>query len=429
MYRHIENLMTQCRLAWLPAAALALAFSGQAPAQTGECGAEREVTQSLMDERTYRRMERAYELVGDEDYDEAYDVFVQVRNSANNDYLRAVAAQAIAQVEWARGNYDAALREFELAVELNALPDQAHYTLMYQIAQLYYMKDRYDEALAALDLWFCRVPADQHKDTAYVLKASIHAQKEDWPEVVAAVDQAIAMSDDPKEDWYRLKLAAVFEMDDYPAAAETLQTMIARWPDKKTYWTQLSNTWSQLGRDDEALSVSALAWRRNMLDTQNDLLHLASLYSLREVPYKAAQVMQKGIEDGIVEPTERHWTLVGDSWYAAEEYDNALVAFERAGQAALDGSIDLRRAYILVDMERWEEAGEALGAALEKGGLDDNRTGEAYLMLGMSAFNLGDFDRASANWGRAGRYERTRNAAQQWMAHLREERARRSAGL
>jgi hypothetical protein len=48
-------------------------------------------------------------------------------------------------------------------------------------------------------------------------------------------------------------------------------------------------------------------------------------------------------------------------------------------------------------------------------------------MVGMSEFNLGNWDQASAAWGRASRYERSKNAAQQWMNHLREERARKAS--
>jgi hypothetical protein len=47
-------------------------------------------------------------------------------------------------------------------------------------------------------------------------------------------------------------------------------------------------------------------------------------------------------------------------------------------------------------------------------------------MVGMAEFNLDNFDAASAAWGRAGRYERSQKAADQWMAHLRDERRRRA---
>ncbi len=407
-------------------AAITAVPTGPAHAQAGACGEKRDVKQGALDEATYRQLNQAYELVGEERYNDAYEIFTRLQGRASSDYVQSILGQAIGQTEWARGNYDSALSNLERAVELNGLPDETHYALMYQIAQLYFMQERYDDALDRLDLWFCKVPEEKRVDTAYVLKASIMAQKEDWAGVVEALDQAIALSDEPKEDWYRLKLAALFELTRYADAAETLEILVANWPEKKDYWLQLSNIYMQLKDNAKALSVSALAYRRGMLTTQADILMLANLYAMQDVPYKAAQVLQKGIEDGIVEPTERHWTLAGDTWYSAEEYDNALAAFERAGSAALDGQIDLRRGYILVDMERWEEAAQALTAALEKGGLDDSETGRAYLMQGMSQFNLGNLDQASTSWGRASRYASARDAAQQWMNHLREERARES---
>ena len=403
-------------------AAQALAQSG-----AGQCGVERKVPTGTMDEPTYKRMNEAYELVGEEEYEAALEKLTYVGNRARGDYVKAIVAQGIAQVQWAMGNYDEALRQFEVAVEINALPNQPHFALMYQIAQLYYMKERFQDALDRLDLWFCKVPAEKVTSSAYVLQASIYAQMEDWPNVIKSISTAIDMDTEPKEPWYQLKLAAHFELKQWPEAADTLTILITKWPNKKDYWTQLSNTHFKLEDDDKALSVIALAYRKDLLDKQSDILYLSNLYSFRDVPFKSAEVMQKGIEDGIVEPSEKHWTMAADAWYAANEMEKALAAYEQAGKAALDGKIDLRRGYILVDLERWEEANEALGRALEKGGISDRQTGEAYLMKGMTEFNLGNFEQASTNWGRAGRYESSREAAQQWMNHMREERARKAA--
>jgi tetratricopeptide (TPR) repeat protein len=136
-------------------------------------------------------------------------------------------------------------------------------------------------------------------------------------------------------------------------------------------------------------------------------------------------VLQEGLDKGIVESNEKHWTMTGDAWYAAEELENALVAFERAGQAAEDGEMDLRRGYILIDLERWETARDALNAALQKGGMNERKTGEALLMRGMAEFNMGNLDLADATWVEAARYTQARKAAQQWRNHLREERARK----
>ena len=344
----------------------------------------------------------------------------------SDDYQEAVLAQALAQVEWARSNYDSALFYFEKAVELDALPDLAHFSLMYQIAQLYYMKERYDEALDKLALWMCKVPKEKITAASYVLKASIHAQRQDWKNVIVAIEAAISMSDEPREFWYQLKLASHFELEQFPRAAQTLGVMIQSWPDKKDYWIQLSQIYYKLKMYDEALSVMALAYRRGMLENQSDIMYLSNLYSNNDVPFKAAGALQKGMEDGFVEQNTKHWTLVADAWYAAEEMENALIAYEQAGKKSEDGEIDLRRAYILVDMERWDEASVAVKAALDKGGLNERKTGDAYVLQGMSEFNLGNYNKASTAWGRASKYPRAKKSAQQWMNHMREERARRS---
>ncbi len=395
---------------------------------TVQCGQKREVGGKALDEATYKQLNQVYEWVGEEKYTEAYNELRRMLDRAGRDeYLQAILNQALAQVEWSRNNFEPALQYFEKAVQLDALPDQAHFALMYQIAQLYYMKERYDDALYRLEQWFCTAPKDKITSSAYVLKASINANKRDFASALKAIDQAIAMEPEPKEQWYQLKLASHYELEQFPQVASTLEIMISKWPDKKSYWTQLTQVYYKLKQDDKALSVLALAYRKNLLDNQGDIIFLSSLYSNADVPFKSAQVLQQGIESGVVEASYRNWTLVADTWYAAEEMEKALAAYEKAGMAARTGEIDLRRGYILIDMERWVPAKEALSTALDKGGLDERKTGEAYLLRGMAEFNLGNFDSASADWDRASKYPKARDAALQWMNHLKEERRRRAS--
>jgi len=402
--------------------------AGPALAQSEQCNTERKVEARALDELTWKQLNRVYEEVGEENFNTAYDDLQNMlRRAGRDEYLQAVLYQALAQVEWSRENYDASLAHFEKAVALNTLPNQTHFALMYQIAQLYFMKERYQDALDALALWFCTVPKDQVTSHAYVLKASINIQKEDYPATLEAIDTAIAMDDDPKESWYQTKLAAHFELKQYPEAAQTLETLIARWPDKKTYWTQLSQIYYRLEQRDRALATMALAYRKGLLDKQADITYLSSLYSDAGVPYKAAEVLEKGIQDGVVEPTKSHWTMVAETWYSAEELQKALAAFREAGAVDPDGDIDLRRGFILVDLEEWSAALQALNDALDKGGLGERRTAEAYLLRGMAHFNLDAFDAAGADWNRATRYDNTRDAARQWINHLREERQRRAS--
>jgi len=419
-----SNRMIKTLLAAIASGAISLEV---VHAQTDQCSLEREVGAQALDELTWKQLNAIYGDVSEGQFEDAYiDLQKMLKRAKRDKYLQAIISQALAQVEWSRRNYPAALDYFERAVELNSLPDGAHFALMYQIAQLYFMQERYGEALQKLDLWFCKSPQEKITAAAYVLQASIYARQDDYEGVLRAIDHAITMDQEAREPWYQLKLAAHYELQQYPQAAETLEAMIAKWPEKKMYWTQLSQIYYRLQQEDRALAVLALAHRKDLLDTQGDILFLSSLYSNSEVPYKAAEVLEDGISDGIVEPSKHYWTVVADTWYAAEELEKSLLAFAEAGKVAPDGEVDLRRGYILIDLERWPEALESLDLALQKGGLDERQAGEAYLLRGMAWFNLGDYESAGADWDRAGRYEKSREAARQWMNHLREER-RRSA--
>lgn len=401
---------------------LALAWLSVAPVlQAQDCEVERSVRGGALDEVTYRQLNNIYEAVAAEQYDEASaDLQRLLARSGNNDYMAAVVNQALAQVEWSRQNYQAALRHFELAVSLDTLPNEAHFALMYQIAQLYYMQERYPEAIERLEQWFCTAPPEKISAAAYVLSASIHTAMENYPSALASIDTAIDMTPEPREPWYQLKLGVHHQLEQYPQVAETLELMVVKWPGKKQYWVQLSQTYLAIEQDEKALATLALAWRKGMLNEENELFLLSNLYASAGVPYKAAEILEQAIGGGIVNSGADNWARVAGLWYSAEELEKSLAAYEKAAQASPLGEMDLRRAYILVDLERWAAARHALDAALATGGLQARELGEAYLLSGMTHFNLGDFDLARADWDRASRIEPSRSAAMQWLAHLRD---------
>jgi tetratricopeptide (TPR) repeat protein len=398
---------------------VAVSESGLVVAQGPECEIERKIAAHALDELTWKRLNRLYTDIGEGRGEEAYEALRKMMAQAGRDaYLEALLAQALAQLEWSRGDYDAALKFFEQAVNLDVLPNQAHFSLMYQIAQIYFMKARYEEALDHLALWLCKVPAENVTSSAYVLQASLYVRIDDYARALKAIDKAILLADNPEEQWFQIKLAALFELEQYPQAAETLISVIDRWPEIKMYWVQLSQVLFRLKKEDEALGIMALAFRKGILDSESDLVYLSSLYSHAGVPFRAAEVLEQGIRDGIVTDSEEQWSAVASHWYQAEELERSLSAYRQAGEKAGNGSIDLRRAYILVDLERWTEALSALNDAVTRGGLDDQKTGELYLLRGMAQFELEAFEKARADWMAALEYGRSREAAQQWINHL-----------
>ncbi len=407
--------------------------SGQAFGQTEvagyQCGVEREVSAGALTERTYNRLSDIYEMIGEDNYAEAYPALESLlERNRTDEYASATILQAMAFVRAQQEQYEDAINFFKRAIDLNQLPNSQHYQMILQVAQLYYTIDRFNDALDQLDIWFCVTPDEQeNKVDVWVMKASIHAQIEEFREAITAIERAIALSDEPKEQWYQLKLGMHFELEEYAAAADVLQILIRMNPEKKSYWVQLASVYVQLDRNRDSMAVLSLAYRKGLLDKQGEYMQLASLQQEFDFPRKAAEVLQDGLERGIVENTRRNWEMAGGAWYEAKELERALDAYERAGAQSTDGKIDLQRAFILTDQERWEEAVEALSRAVELGGLSDSQTGNAYLLLGTALYNTGDVDGALEAFNEATDYGRVETAAREWMNHIRNERSRRAS--
>lgn len=402
--------------------ALLMVISAEASAQS--CDKNREVQARALTEASYKKLNTIYEDIGNELYTEAFEDLNKMLERSREDYERAIIHQAIGHVAASMERMDDALRNFRTALDLDVLPNNTHFQMLYQVAQLQIMAEKYQEGLRTLDEWFCVTPDEQITSAAYVLKANAHAQLKQFPQGLQAIEAAIAKDENPKESWYQLKLAMHFELEQYPQAADTLEVMVSGWPDKKQYWSQLSSVYLKLKQDNRALSVLALAHRRNMLETESEHMQLANLYQYLEVPYKAAEVMEASIEAGKITANRKNWEQAANAWYQAQELDKALNAYNQAGQFSEDGKLHLRRAYILVDYERWEEARTALTAALDKGGLNERDVGNVYLLLGMAELRLKRYDAAGQAFTQARRYDRSRNAAREWLRQLEDERTR-----
>jgi len=402
---------------------LLLTVSPVAFAQTGSetlsCGEEREIEPGLMTEQTYNRMNEAFEMIGEEEYDAAYDELDNLRKARLSDFEKASVEQAMGFITAQREQYEAAIRHFSEAVRLNQLPNQTHFEMILQIAQLYNVLERYDEALEQLDFWFC-VSTEEAKKVAevWVLKASLHLQQDDYPEALSAMNQAIEIAEDVPESWYRLKLGILLELEEYRLAVDVVKILIEIDPDRKEYWSQLSGIYMELDENRNAMATLHLAYRRGLLDRGSEFTQLAGLLQQMDAPRLAAEVMQDGLEKGIIERTSNNWEMTAGAWYEARELDRSLEAYEQAGELSDSGKIDFQRASIMTAEENWEGTLEAANRALQKGDLTESQEGTAHLLVGMAQFNLDNLDQAEQAFIRAANYGTLRSAAREWLNHI-----------
>jgi tetratricopeptide (TPR) repeat protein len=372
----------------------------------------------LMSEPQSKKITRYSEMLADEKYAEAKAGLVAMTAKLNerDAYVLGVIYQLLGHIESSQGNYTQAANYFKKAIDFDSLPNTTHFQMMLSHAQLLMLNEDHAGGLKALEDYMAVV--DEIPDSAFAIKANAHAQLEQYREGKAAIKQAIQLSDNPKETWYQLLLAMHSELSEYKEMADVLRILVGMSPNKKTYWMQLHSVLFTLKEDKQSLAVWEMAYRKNLFDKESDYLQLFKLYSYNSLPYKAANVLQTALDDEKVESNFKNWKQVGAVWYEAKELKKALSAYERASAFATDGDMDLTRSYLYLDLEQWANAVESITSALQKGGLDDNKTGNAWLMLGMSQASLKNYAKARTAFNNAIKFEKSRNNAQQWLSHL-----------
>lgn len=375
----------------------------------------------LLSQRTYDALQDIHELMEEEKYNQALslgrELIAKVKGS---EYETAVVKQNIAYIYIYKGEYETAASYLKEALALNVFADHEERSATIALANVYLSMEQYRQAINVMLPYVNSPDAGDLPPSAFIIVASSYAQLDQYREALPYAKKAISMSDSPSEDWYNLLLAIYFELNQYRNAAQTLETMITMWPQRNRYWVQLSQIYIELEENDKALSTLKLAYEQGMLEQESDLLNLVQLYMYQEVPYEAAKVLSKGLENGDIEPTAKHYDVLANAYIQAREYDKAVQALAKAGEKSDDGDYYLRQAQLYASQQQWSEVVKAVDKATSAK-LDDEDMGTAYLLQGMAAVEDKKYDQALRSFNKAADFEKSEDQAEQWIRYVRND--------
>lgn len=368
-----------------------------------------------MSEAVFHGVEEATKLITEKKYSEAIDKLKQMVK-ADSDYEKAIVYYNLGFAYSSKDDYAGAADSFAKALALNAMPQQQHDQLQYNLGQLYLAAGKPDEGIKTLQTYIAEscapVPADAH-----IYLANALAERKRYSEALPQIELAFTKAKAPKESWVQLKLAIHYELKDMPACAETLVQLIGIAPVKAEYWKQLSGIFLELKKDTQAVAVLALAERQGYIDKPNEQRNLYSIYMMLELPYKAGMMMEKALANGKVPENEENLEAVANAWINARESTKAEAALQKLAAIADNGEYYFRLGAIYGDDERWKESKQVLEKALKKGGL--KHAGECWMRLAVAQFNLQDSTGAQASLEKSINYDETRKPAGEWLRHLR----------
>ena len=398
-----------------------LLASAPAVAQDDEDAAERESQAQktkqaqAVSKEVYEKIEKAQELVDAKDYQGALRELDRLYNPDKlTEYEQANVLNYIGFVYYNMENTAGAISTYVKMLAIPSLEPTMAKQTTYTLAQLYTMEEEYQKALTTLDKWFTMEtnPAPE----PFILKAQNLYQVNRYADMIEPIKNAMRVAEERgkevKEDWYVLLNFAYFQQEDYRQVRDLQKILLANWP-KKRYWFSLAGAYTELGEDENLINAYAAAYNQDMLEKESELVTMAQLYMQREVPYKAAVLLEEEMESGRVSKNAKNYRLLSQAWQLSMEDSKAIPALTEAARLSTDGELDVRLGNAYLNTAQYENCVKAVQNGIRKGGLKspDN----AQISLGMCLYNQQKYTAATRAFQEAAKVPKSRKLANQWI--------------
>lgn len=381
--------------------------------------------------KVYDQLSRAQSAADAGNPKEAFTILDEVKDKASsmNSYELAMMYNFYGFIHYNLEQFDEAIGSFEEVVKQQPIPTSFEQATLFSLAQLHMMRGNYDSTIEFIEKWEAiqkeiapdvEIPAKN-----LVLKAQAMYQKQDYARASGYINLAVEQQENSKEgyqvdeNWYVLQRAIYFELKQPEKVKDVLLKLVKQY-EKPAYWIQLAGMYGELGDEKQQLAYMEIAYQMGYIATGSDIFNLSQLYYYHQVPYKAALLMEKGIEEGKLSNDERNLTFLAQAWSFAKENEKAVPVMMAAAKLSEDGELDAQLAQTYLNMEKWQLAIDSSLTALEKGNLRNE--GTVHLVLGMAHFNLGDYNVALNELAEAEKHSSSRGMATQWLKFVQTEK-------
>lgn len=414
------------------AAALMMTAAPTSAYAQAQCDAEEGGASSTLSPRIGQEIQKLYELMQNDQYQEAlagFNNLIASRGSSMSPYEKSTVYELRANVKINLEDFRGGMQDMQTALNTNGLPPARNNQLRYFIAQLNFQLEQYQTAITGLNQWIqlartCGVTVDPN---AYYLLAAAYTQisPPNYRAALGPAEQALAgMGDEPRKGYFDLLNLIYSELNNNAKRAPLLERMVNYWPNDKGYWTQLSGAYSVQNKDREAFSVLEVAYRAGLIKSENEILTLVQYYSFFDNPYRGAVLLEREMNAGNVKRVQKNLILLSQLWSQAREHKKSIPILSEAAGNAGNGELSYRLGMVLLADEQYAASQRALEAALNKGGMDRKDTGDAWLLLGTARFSqagpsdTGRWSSARQAFVRAQAYDGARRRATDWIAYI-----------
>ena len=370
-----------------------------------------------------RYLTRIHKYMEEEDWENAERELIQTarRYFKNEDsYERALINQLYGQFYALQRDYKSAIPWFEKALAKSRLPFAADLQVTYSLSQCYFQTGRYKDVIKTLENY--RVKASQRGQNMAPVQLMVlgiaYFQEADILNAYANISEANATATKLNEEWLQYEFALAVKLEKFDEAINVGQFLVFVNPEKKSYWKQLSGVY--YGSESEELSLAGLelAYENDVLDKEKDYIDLARYFMYKELPIKAIDVLNDGINIKKVKQNRKNYEFLADAYFLSKDRVKGIDALIKAEAIEKDADLSYKIARFAFENEDWSKAITYFSQAKKQG--YEKYPGRLELLLGISYFEISKYEEALSFLNESMEFDSSSSAAEGWINYIKD---------
>ena len=378
-------------------------------------------SEDTVNQAVARYLNRIHKYMEEEDWENAERELIQTerRYFKNEDsYERALINQLYGQFYALQRDYKSAIPWFEKALAKSRLPFAADLQVTYSLSQCYFQTGRYKDVIKTLENY--RIKASKRGQNMAPVQLMVlgiaYFQEGDILNAYSNISEANATATKLNEEWLQYEFALAVKLEKFDEAINVGQFLVFVNPEKKSYWKQLSGVY--YGSESEELSLAGLelAYENDVLDKEKDYIDLARYFMYKELPIKAIDVLNDGINIKKVKQNRKNYEFLADAYFLAKDRVKGIDALINAEAFEKDVDLSYKIARFAFENEDWSKAINYFQQAKKQG--YKKYPGRLELLLGISYFEISKYDEALVFLKESMEFEGSNSAAEGWIGYI-----------
>ena len=311
-----------------------------------------------------------------ENYSAALDALGQALALADlNPFERATIYQMQGSSYYQLEQFEPAITAFEQAINSGGLTAKDVADTRLKIAQLLIVAGRHAQGAQALEAYLRGGGQEKPEFAEMLTQAWIQA--EEYSRALPWGKKWFAAAAPKERKHFDLMNFLYNNLGQSAQQADIVKQMISRWPEDRDLWEAWASLFASTGQDEEAFAVTKLLYLGGALTTEPEISKVVQYYSYYDMPYQAAQILEKELNAGRVSRETERLVQLATLFRQAREYGRAIPVLEAATQSGGTGALYAQLGEALYNEGLCVRAETAFKKAIDRG----YQAGKAWTLI------------------------------------------------